>query len=355
MGGVDSLSYPLVLPATALDTAEAQPEMNSWQELVTPKTPLLDSFPDCALVDLTHLGLIRLAGPDLRTFLQGQVTNDVRQVTPELAQLNSHCSPKGRMLGSFWIIQRGDDFYLQLPAERLEPLLKRLRMFVLRAQVQVEDASGELVRCGIAGDCTADLLPFVPAEPGQTITRDGITVLRLPGDRSRFEILAPPEQLTPVWQTMAANAVQTGSNFWTLMDIRAGVPSVYDETADAFVPQMTNLQLIGGVSFTKGCYTGQEVVARMQYLGTLKRRMYRVHVDSPQCPAPGMSLHSASSESGQGAGRIVSAAPAPEGGFEALAVIQISSAEADDLHLVDGDGPRLRLLDLPYAFPVPED
>jgi folate-binding protein YgfZ len=154
---------------------------------------------------------------------------------------------------------------------------------------------------------------------------------------------------------MAAEAVQTGSNFWTLMDIRAGVPAVYDETADAFVPQMTNLQLIGGVSFTKGCYTGQEVVARMQYLGTLKRRMYRVHIDSPQCPAPGMPLHSASSESGQGAGRIVAAAPAPQGGYEALAVIQISSAEAGDLHLVDADGPRLELLELPYAFPLPED
>jgi folate-binding protein YgfZ len=329
--------------------------MNSWQELVTPKNPLVDSFPECALVDLSHLGLIRLGGPDLRNFLQGQVTNDVRQVTPELAQLSSHCSPKGRMLGNFWIIQRGDDLYLQLPAERVEPLARRLRMFVLRAQVEVEDASQALARCGIAGECAVDLLPFVPAEPAQTITRDGITVLRLPGDRPRFEVLGPPQLLGPLWQQLNATAVQTGSDFWTLMDIRAGIPSVYDETADAFVPQMTNLQLIGGVSFTKGCYTGQEVVARMQYLGTLKRRMYRVRIDGPQCPAPGMPLYSEHSESGQGAGRIVAAAPSPEGGFEALAVIQISSAEADELHLVDAAGPRLQLIDLPYAFPAAED
>jgi hypothetical protein len=154
---------------------------------------------------------------------------------------------------------------------------------------------------------------------------------------------------------MLNQARQTGAEFWSLMDIRAGVPNIFEDTVEAFVPQMANLQLIGGVSFTKGCYTGQEVVARMQYLGKLKRRMYRAHVDSTQAPARGAEVFSPSSESGQGAGRIVDVAASPDGGYEVLAVIQISSAGADDLRLVDAEGPALRLLDLPYQFETTED
>jgi folate-binding protein YgfZ len=129
---------------------------------------------------------------------------------------------------------------------------------------------------------------------------------------------------------------------------------VLEATTEAFVPQMANLQLVDGVSFTKGCYTGQEVVARMQYLGTLKRRMYRVRVDSDSRPAAGTELFSASSASGQGAGRVVDARPSPDGGFEALVVCQIASMEAGDLRLGDAEGPALQAQPLPYAFEATE-
>jgi len=329
--------------------------MNNWQEVVAPNTPLQPVFPGCSVTDLSHFSLIRASGPDVRPFLQGQLTNDINLVTPQVAQLSSYCSPKGRMLGSFWIFQRGEELYLQLPADRLEAILKRLRMFVLRSQVTLEEAGDELARFGLAGDCAADLLPFVPADEKGCLTRDGLTVIRLPGDRPRFEVLGPPSALTGLWKEAAGRAEQTGPDFWGLMDIRAGIPNVHEDTVEAFVPQMANLQIIGGVSFTKGCYTGQEVVARMQYLGKLKRRMYRAHIDSPERPLPGTEAYSASSESGQGAGRIVDAVPAPEGGFEALVVLQISVAEAGDIRLHDSDGPVLELLDLPYAFPTIED
>ncbi|MCP5298970.1 MAG: folate-binding protein YgfZ [Chromatiaceae bacterium] len=326
--------------------------MNSWQETVSSTPPNTGGAPACALCDLSHLGLIRVSGTDSRRFLQGQLTNDVNQVTGELAQLSSHCSPKGRMLGSFWIFQRGDDLYLQLPRERLPAILKRLQMFVLRAAVTLDDVSDALARFGIAGECAESLLPFAPTAPKATLTRDGITVLRLPGDRPRFEVVGTAAQLTPLWSGAAERAQVAEAGFWSLLDIRAGVPTVLDDTAEAFVPQMTNLQLIGGISFTKGCYTGQEVVARMQYLGKLKRRMYRARIGGDEFPAPGTELYSASSESGQGAGRVVDAAISPDGGYEALVVLQISSAEAGDVHVRDAAGPSVQLLGLPYAFPT---
>jgi len=330
--------------------------MNTWQQLVTPKAPLTPSFPGCALLDLSHFGLIRVSGADARSFLQGQLTNDINAVTPELVQLSSYCSPKGRMLGSFWIFERDGDLYVQLPVTRLPAILKRLRMFVLRAQVSLVDASDELARIGLAGDCAAAMLPFTPADNEKAcLTVDGLTIIRMPGDRPRFELLGPAASLAGIWSQISSQAEQVGHEFWSLMDIRAGIPNVFDDTVEAFVPQMANMQLIGGVSFTKGCYTGQEIVARMQYLGTLKRRMYRAYIEGTESPAPGAEIYSPSNESGQGAGRIVDAAPAPDGGFEALAVLQISSAEANDLRLGDADGPTLRLLGLPYEFATTGD
>lgn len=322
--------------------------MHTWQELLTPKPPAA-TFPDCALLPLSHLGLIRVSGSEMRGFLQGQLTNDINAVTPSQAQLSSYCSPKGRMLGTFWVFQRGDALYLQLPAERLGPILKRLQMFVLRADVKLEDASEGLARIGVAGDCAAGLLPFAPDDVRACETRDGITLLRLPGDRPRFEVIGEPAALAPVWSGLAAQARQTGPDFWSLLDIRAGIANVYDDTADAFVPQMANLQLVGGVSFSKGCYTGQEVVARMQYLGTLKRRMYLAHIDAGERPAPGTEVFPAAGAA-QAVGRLVDAAPAPGGGFDALAVVQIANAEADALHLADAAGPRLTLRPLPYPY-----
>lgn len=333
--------------------------MSTWQELVSPDSPEMAKFPECALVDLSHFGLIRINGEDMRTYLQGQVTNDVNRVTATTAQPNSYCSPKGRMLGSFWLFERDGDLFIQLPKEQLASTLKRLSMYVLRSKVTLSDATDSLFRAGIAGECAPELLgeltAEVPEETWGTLTRKEITVLRLPGDRPRFELIGPEKPMLELWAHLAGTAKQTDSAFWNLMDIRAGLPNVYEGTTEAFVPQMANLQLIGGISFTKGCYTGQEVVARMQYLGKLKRRMYRARVPAEPNPAPGTELFSPHSESGQGAGRVVDAAPSPDGGFEALVVLQIDVAEAGGVTIGSPDGPRLELLSLPYAFAEAED
>jgi len=307
---------------------------------------------DCAICDLSGLGLIRVEGEDALSFLQGQLTNDLRLITPEHSALASHCSPKGRMLALFRLFRRGDAFHLQLPRELVEAMLKRLGMFKLRAKVTLTDVSDQLVLLGLAGDCAGGLVPGIPAGDANALTIDELTVLSLPGEQPRFQVIAPVAAAQAIWQGALGRATPVNADFWRLLDIRAGLPQVYTATQDAFVPQMANMQLVDGVSFTKGCYTGQEVVARMQYLGSLKRRMYHARFTSDRSPQVGDELFSASSQSGQGAGRIVDVAASPAGGYEALVVSQISSADAGDLQLWDASGPAVPVQQPPYGFPT---
>jgi folate-binding protein YgfZ len=170
----------------------------------------------------------------------------------------------------------------------------------------------------------------------------------MPGSTPRFALIGSADELIRIWESCESQAVPMDSNFWALQEIRAGVPTVYPETSEAFVPQMTNMQLIDGVSFTKGCYTGQEVVARMQYLGKLKRRMYLAHVHSEIAPKPGDELFAQGSTSGQGTGKVVDAQASGDG-YDLLAVIEISSVEQGSVHLGEA-GPPLEILELPYEF-----
>jgi folate-binding protein YgfZ len=306
------------------------------------------------LVPLLHLGLLRARGGDTAEFLQGQTSNNVRLVDAEHHQLNSYCTAKGRMLALFTLFRRDNDYYLQLPQGGLAAVQKRLGMFIMRSEVKLEDVSGELVSFGLNGPQAELLLSKAlgrcPLEVGQSLTVDGVTLLRRPGEAPRFICLAEPERLIALWQQLSTEAMPVGAGNWDLLEIYAGIPDISGGTVEAFVPQMVNLQLIDGVNFKKGCYPGQEVVARMQYLGKLKRRMYRAHLDAPLLPAPGTDLYSPDSESGQGAGKVVRAAPSPEGGYELLIVAEIRSAEQPSLFLESEQGPQLSLRALPYPF-----
>ncbi len=340
--------------------------MNSeWQRFIEARSGVINvgdhiQFPaapteaDCALMDLSHLGLIRVAGADAESFLQGQLTNDVREVSSSHTQLAGHCSPKGRMLANFRVLRLDETFYLQLPRIALPAALQRLRMFVLRAKVTVDDASDALVCIGLAGTCApgalAQQVPDLPDTDHGMARADGLTVVRVPGPSPRFEILGAVDIVEPLWERLEAQATPMGGTYWALLDIRAGVPTVYPETADAFVPQMTNMQLIDGVSFTKGCYTGQEVVARMQYLGKLKRRMYQAEVQTDTAPRPGDALHAPGSTSEQATGRVVDARPSGDGRYELLAVVEVDAAEAGEVRL-GANGPVLTIKAPPYGLP----
>jgi len=310
---------------------------------------------DCALMDLSPLGLIAVAGPEAVSFLQGQLTNDVVGLSADSSQLAGHCSPKGRMLASFRVFKLDEAVYLQLPRTKVEAVVQRLRMYMLRAKVTVEDASDRFTAIALAGDCAPSLLASrLDAVPKQDnkLTRSGaLTAIRIPGTTPRLEILGPSSAIERLWDDLAKTATVVNTDYWALLDIRAGIPSVYPQTSDAFVPQMANLQLVDGVSFRKGCYTGQEVVARMQYLGKLKRRMYRAQVGTEHAPSPGDVLHCPSSKSEQATGMVVDARVNCSGGYELLVVVEIEAAQSGEVRLRGPEGPLLSFSDPPYGFP----
>jgi len=305
------------------------------------------------IADLSHLGAIRVNGDDAMTFLQGQTTNDISKLDSTTGHLNGYCSPKGRLLASFYIIMRNDAYYIIIERALLPAVLKRLKMFVLMSKVELEDVSDQFVLMGINGteaDTALTRLSSSIPETDYAVSHDGAySILNLPGQQ-RYLLLSDTDNASSMWDTLSKNASCVGYQNWKLTDIRAAVPTIYEETVEAFVPQMLNMQALQGVSFKKGCYTGQEIIARMQYLGTLKRRMYRGIVDTSEAILPGTPIFSASSSSGQGAGKIVDAQPSPNGGYEFLAVIEIASAEAGALSLGSENGASITLNELPYSL-----
>jgi folate-binding protein YgfZ len=306
------------------------------------------------ICDLSHYGLISVHGEDALMFLQGQFTNDVRKVSPEHSQISGHCNAKGRLLASFRLFMRNDTYYLRLPREMVEPTLKRLRMYLLRAKASLEDASEGLVGIGLSGPSAdqeiANALGSAPTEVDHVIQSEGITIIRLPGTCARFEIWGELEPMQNLWNQLNVRAAPVGAGPWALLNILAGIPCIHPETAEAFVPQQLNMQLINGVSFTKGCYTGQEVVARTQYLGKIKRRMYLARVETDHAPQTGDELFASHSKSGQGPGRIVNVQRHPDGDYALLAVMDVATVEGGDVHIGNENGPVLTLEELPYSF-----
>jgi hypothetical protein len=302
------------------------------------------------VADLSQLGVIAFRGEDAATFLQGQLTNDVRGLNADAAQWNGYCSPKGRLLGNFLIWRQGEDYCLQLSGDTLPSVLKRLSMFILRAKVQARDASDETVRLVVAGTqalaAVTVAMGAVPEAAMHSLAGDAGLVIRVGDDK--FVLSITPERAAAVWQALRATATPVGAPVWDWLRLNAGIPMIVAATQEQFVPQMVNLEVIGGVSFQKGCYPGQEIVARSQYLGKLKRRMFLAHVDAEA--APGDNLYSADIE-GQATGTVVNAAPAPGGGFDLLAVLQVESAATQVLHLKAADGAALTLKPLPYTLP----
>ncbi len=316
-------------------------------------TELQNTRTTTVLTDLSHYSLIRFSGEDAKIFLQSQLTCDIREINPHRAQYGSYCTPKGRILATFLLWQQGDDFLMQLPASLAAAIQKRLSMYVLRAKVTLTDASDDLIRIGIAGPRAAALIDTLTSTPSsfsqslQVIHDKEITILYL--SQQRIELITTLGNAPKLWNDLNQHAKAAGIGCWDWLTIAAGIPVVLSETQEMFLPQMINLDAIGGVSFKKGCYPGQEIVARTQYLGKLKRRMFLAYIDTTQTITAGDALYSSDMED-QSSGNIVNAALSPQGGFDVLAVIQQSSVDACRIHWQSPQGPVLEIKSLPYPL-----
>ncbi|MFO1329339.1 MAG: folate-binding protein [Rubrivivax sp.] len=293
---------------------------------------------------LSDWGLIRAQGADARSFLHAQLTQDVQHLPVGRATPAGYCSAKGRLLASFvlWPVS-DDEVWLACSADLLADTVKRLSMFVLRAKCRLSDLSTEVELWGSVGPAAAG----APAEPWQ-VQRDGdLHAVRLPDAWVDGQRVARALHVLPAGRPLRAAALEPA--LWQALEARAGVPRIVAATRELFVPQMVNLELVGGVSFQKGCYPGQEVVARSQYRGTLKRRGFALHGTAPMAPAQEV-FHSA--DPGQPAGQVVLAGQLAPGRVHALVELKIAATEGGTLHLGAPDGPPLQLDDLPYALPT---
>lgn len=324
---------------TFLDAAGARIDNEQVGDFGDLPGELLAARDATVLVPLTHLALLACTGDDACDFLHNQLTSDVRHLADASAQPAAWCTAKGRMLASFFLLRDGGSYTLRLAADLAPAIAKRLRMYVLRSKVKVEEsaAGAERILLGLAGAqaeaaLAAAGLPLPTADLGVAASASG-WVLRRAADR--YEIAVDAAAAPAVWQALATLARPAGSAVWRWLDIRAGWPLVSAATSEEFVPQMADFDQIGGVSFKKGCYPGQEVIARTHYLGKIKRRLFRLQSATPL--AAGDTLWSPDSPE-HACGMIVDGTPAPEGGFDALAVVQDGSAERASLKLGAVDG-----------------
>ena len=290
------------------------------------------------LVPLTHLGLIEASGDDAKAFLHNQFTSDINHLGIDQVQHSAWCTAKGRMQASFVVWREADAFRLIVSGDLEAASLKRLQMFVLRSRVKLQALTESRLLLGLggrqAGKALADAGLPCPVAPLTAAISTHASVIGL--EANRYIVAIEQHAMADLWNKLTVKALPAGLPAWRWLDVQVGFPLVTAATKEEFVPQMADFEKLGGISFHKGRYPGQEIVARTQYLGKVKRHLYRVRSDQPL--EAGTDLHSPDNPD-QACGKVVSGAPSPAGGYEALAVVQ--SNFAGNLHLGSRDGPKI--------------
>ncbi len=305
---------------------------------------------------LSELAVVAVRGPDAARFLNAQLTVDVLAVDAQRWQLGAYCSVKGRVVALFEMWRTDDGFCLLLPAEQSEPLRSRLARFVLRSKVVLDDVTSQWVVFGLTGPGVEQALQAAglqcPDAPWTIRPQDDAgRLVRLPASPStgaRLLLLAP-STASESWRKKLMATVQVDTGVWWWSKIDAGLPDVFAVTQERFVPQMLNLDVLGGVHFRKGCYPGQEVVARSQYLGKLRRRMMRGHVDSASAGEDIFGEDKDDDKAGP-AGAVVMAAASPEGGVDLLFECPTELASTTRLRVGRAQSPPMSLGELPYPM-----
>ncbi|WP_447649363.1 CAF17-like 4Fe-4S cluster assembly/insertion protein YgfZ [Pseudomonas abietaniphila] len=296
---------------------------------------------------LSHEGVLAVRGVDASKFLQGQLTCNLDYLSEAKATLGARCTQKGRMQSSFRTLLEGDGVLLAMASELIEAQLLDLKKYAVFSKSKLTDESASWVRFGLShGDAAlASLGLELPQDTDSVVRANDLIAIRV--SPARAELWVRAELADDIRNLLAAQLPEGSLNDWLLGQIRAGIGQVFGQTREEFIPQMINLQAVGGVSFKKGCYTGQEIVARMQYLGKLKRRLYRLTLADNDVPEPGIELFSPVHASS--AGNVVLAARTGSG-VELLAVLQADAVENGNIRLGNPEGQALLLSELPYTL-----
>lgn len=338
-------------------------DQQQWQDFLTGAGAIWEEdkahFPeteaDLHLIDLSPIGAISIDGPDSQKFLQGQLTCDLVNLPDNHSTLGAHCNPKGRMISAFSALKLShSNFIFRLPRDLAAVAREALAKYAVFFKTELKDMSGantgEKHRwLGLQGkgaaQRAADLLGLEPLSAGEVCTFDcnGDSAIAEALNADQIALLVPAAKAKDLWQQLATATEAASYDRWQQLQIEAGIPQLHAATSELFIPQMANLHLLGGVSFKKGCYTGQEVVARMQYRGASKRRLYRARCSAGEIPTPGLEIYADGESS---IGNLVEACRSEEG-IELLAVLTITKVAAGE-QLRLADGRVLEIQELPY-------
>ncbi len=300
---------------------------------------------DNTIYPVAHLAILTISGKDAGQFLQGQITCNVNDVTEIKSSLGALCNPKGRAITTFLLVKTGDTFLMVLPEELLGPVKKRLQMYVLRSDVTLTGSSDQFCLIGLSH-------PENQAEPLFATSQQELITVNFSATQSRYLIIAEAEKAIALWSDRVGNqGYQPGdSEQWRYLDILSGIPWLTTETSEEFIPQMLNLDLLGGISFNKGCYTGQEIVARTHYLGKAKRALFLAECYTPSTPAPNSTIFDDSTGTEQPLGKVLLAqrSKAEHGNERTLCkmliVLQVSDGDIDNFKLKDNNQNKITLL-----------
>lgn len=312
---------------------------------------------DNIVTDLSHLALIEVSGREAEDFLHGQFTINIKQLSNNHSQFSAWCNPKGQVKATFLIYRHDNDFIILLPAELKEPFVKQLQMYVLRADVKISDKSDDLVRIGVQTKDDTSLFGLIDSVPeeianisqGEVIVHNDLHYLRIVSNETgrnvhRYILIGAVDRQIILWKELMKHVTPVGTSLWELLDIQTAYPWVTSQTTEKFLPQMLNLDLIDGLNYQKGCYPGQEIIARLHFRGQLKRSLYLATCSLDSHPENGDQLYTNNIE--QSVGTVINA-QAFEDKYFLLAVIEKEQI-ANNISLRQPDGASLALQPLPY-------
>ncbi len=327
--------------------------MKDWQAFIDSQPAKMET--GNFICDAGELGLILVNGDDADNFLQNQLSNDISRIDETRFQLSAYSTAKGRMLAILQVVRISNGFILITPLGMVEPLLQRLQMFVIQAKITLADASGHFIRFALQTDNNAIINhPLLPAQIGQVVQNDSLISLRFSSinQQQRYLVLCLSlDEAKSIWNDFGPHLQVSHFEAWRLSQIKSGIPTIYPQTSEEFVLQMANLDLLDGVSFKKGCYPGQEIIARMHYLGKLKRRLFLTSFRADNCPLPGDDLIVCGADNPDGSGKIVDAVIDDEGLCHCLYIAQIKKATNNELCLFGQSVIPVIPIDLPYIVP----